>query len=631
MNNAMKQLFFVLFMVVCAYAQAQPKVVAHRGYWDVQGSAQNSITALEKAAEIACYGSEFDVIITRDGIPVIHHDDSIRHLRIEEHDYAEFRDDVLNNGEKLPTLKSYLKRGRQLLPMQLILEIKPHLTPETEDRAVDAVVQQVCHYGLQNQVEFISFSMHICERLHAQLPQCKVAYLNGDLSPRQVMEHGLTGIDYHFSVFTEKHPEWLDEAREVNCEVNVWTVNDAQMLEMFAADPRIDIITTNAPVLLQQIIARRPVSLASRIDSLLHQSDLLKTSTLGLMVYDATTNLTLYQRRAHKLHRPASTAKLFTAMAALQQLGPNFVLPTQVKYTGEIVTNRQKKRILQGDFYVIGGMDPSFTKNDLKQLAEQCARLGIDSIAGNVYADLSLKDTLRSGSGWCWDDTGDDSPILTPLLLDRDSLFIPRFVEQLREQKIGVQSTGYAVCPPDAQLTAFHSALLQGLLPQCLKTSDNLYAESILYQLGAQQHTPFAATEVSLAPVRQFITGLYPAFDRCNLVDGSGLSFYNMVTPASLVSVLQYAYRSPFYPLLKSALPQSATDGTLKKRMKDTPAAGRIFAKTGSITGTVTLAGYAQTADDHTLIFAIMLDGVPKGSTAQARELQDQLCTLFCQ
>ena len=69
-------------MSMPVFASAETKVIAHRGFWKTEGSAQNSITALKKAAEINVYGSEFDVLITSDGIPVVNHDDTIEGLVI---------------------------------------------------------------------------------------------------------------------------------------------------------------------------------------------------------------------------------------------------------------------------------------------------------------------------------------------------------------------------------------------------------------------------------------------------------------------------------------------------------------------------------------------------------------------
>lgn len=250
----MKKIFSLLLLGCFSISVwAQPKVVAHRGYWDITGSSQNSITALQKAGEIKCYGSEFDVSITQDGVAVVNHDSTIKGILIETANYADIKDIRLSNGELLPTLSQYLSASMAYPEMQLILEIKPHQQEINESRAVDAVVDLVKRYHLEKRVEFISFSLHICKRLHEQMPDSKVAYLNGELSPLQVKELGLTGIDYQHTVLN-KHPEWLDEAAQNQVEVNVWTVNEEKMLRQFADDKRVQLITTNAPVLLQTII-----------------------------------------------------------------------------------------------------------------------------------------------------------------------------------------------------------------------------------------------------------------------------------------------------------------------------------------------------------------------------------------
>lgn len=249
-NNIL--LFVALFVSLSAFAQ--PKVVAHRGYWDCEGSAQNSIKALEMAAEIGAYGSEFDVNITSDGMLVVNHDATINGICIEDNPYSSIKDIKLKNGETLPTLAQYLETAIRLPGIQLIFEIKGHKLPENEDRCVDASVAMVKNMGLQDRTEWISFSMRVCERLHKLLPDAKVAYLNGTESPLQIKERGLTGIDYNQSIFTSKNPEWLDEARQHGIETNVWTVDKEELLRQFAKDKRIDIITTNKPVLLQQII-----------------------------------------------------------------------------------------------------------------------------------------------------------------------------------------------------------------------------------------------------------------------------------------------------------------------------------------------------------------------------------------
>ena len=247
----------LILALACAslIVYAQPKVVAHRGYWRTDGSAQNSIVSLQKAAAVGCYGSEFDVWITVDGVPVVFHDATINGIRIEDATYAELMNHRLANGEFIPTLQQYLLEGSKLKDCQLILEIKPHSTAQRDERIVQRCLELVHMLKLQDQTEYISFSKHACEYLHAQEPTAKIAYLNGDIAPKEIKEMGLTGIDYHFNVF-KKHPEWLKESQQLGVEVNVWTVDGEEALAEFANMKGIDIITTNDPEILQSVIKK---------------------------------------------------------------------------------------------------------------------------------------------------------------------------------------------------------------------------------------------------------------------------------------------------------------------------------------------------------------------------------------
>ena len=101
-----------------------PQVIAHRGYWKTEGSAQNSISSLQNAYKIGVYGSEFDVHITRDGVVVVFHDDDVEGIKIENANYADIKDKRLKNGEAIPTLSEYLEAAKPLGDMKLILEVK---------------------------------------------------------------------------------------------------------------------------------------------------------------------------------------------------------------------------------------------------------------------------------------------------------------------------------------------------------------------------------------------------------------------------------------------------------------------------------------------------------------------------
>lgn len=253
----MRRVFLILTLTCAALiVYAQPKVVAHRGYWRTDGSAQNSITSLQKAAAINCYGSEFDVWITVDGVPVVFHDATINGIRIEDATFAELMNHRLANGEFIPTLQQYLLEATKIEGCQLILEIKPHSTAQRDERIVQRCLELIHMLKLQQRTEYISFSKYACEYLHAQEPNAKIAYLNGDIAPKDIKAMGLTGIDYHFSVF-KKHPEWLQESQQLGVEVNVWTVDGVEALTEFAKMKGIDIITTNDPEILQNILKNK--------------------------------------------------------------------------------------------------------------------------------------------------------------------------------------------------------------------------------------------------------------------------------------------------------------------------------------------------------------------------------------
>ena len=233
---------------------AQTKVIAHRGYWDCEGSAQNSIASLQKAQELKIYGSEFDVWMTSDGVLVVNHDDKIEGLKIEDTPYAQLKDLRLKNGEKLPTLEAYLQQGKKDKRTKLILELKPHSSKEKEDKAVAAIVQMVKKAGVKKQTEYISFSLNICKEFVRLSPKTEVAYLNGDLAPQELKTLKIPAIDYNIAVL-RKNKHWIEEAHQLKMKVNVWTVNtEADMKEMIAAG--VDFITTDQPVVCKELLRK---------------------------------------------------------------------------------------------------------------------------------------------------------------------------------------------------------------------------------------------------------------------------------------------------------------------------------------------------------------------------------------
>ena len=365
-------------------------------------------------------------------------------------------------------------------------------------------------------------------------------------------------------------------------------------------------------------------NIAARLDGIL-RSPLLETVQTSLMVWDLTDDVPVYQFRERLHLRPASTMKCLTAIATLDKLGADYDFKTRIYYMGEIDDSTQ---VLRGDLYCVGGMDPMFSSSDMIVLARAVRDQGIKGIEGNIYADLSFKDRNRLGEGWCWDDK---NPNLSPLLIDRKDDFTYRFSRQLEEMGVTLNgSTGERQLPTDAQLLTTCTHSIRQVLHRMMKQSDNLYAESMFYQLAANGGTRWASAKMA----RQYENAL---FDRLglnprdyNVADGSGLSLYNYVSTELEVKLLRYAYqRSDIYDAYLEALPIASVDGTLKKRMRGTAAAGNVRAKTGTVKGVSSLAGYLTASNGHLLCFSIINNGGL--SNGPMRNLQNKICVALCQ
>lgn len=365
-----------------------------------------------------------------------------------------------------------------------------------------------------------------------------------------------------------------------------------------------------------------PKSVVAGIDNLL-KSDMFETSQVGMMVYDLDADSAIYCHNERQLMRPASTMKLLTAITAIDKLGGSYQFKTDLCYTGEVTDGT-----LSGNIYCVGGFDPRFNIDDMRAFVESIRKMGVDTIRGNIYADKSMKDEAQYGEGWCWDD---DNPILSPLLVGRKDVFIDRFVQELREAGIVVDAfTGQGRKPDDAFCICRRFHTIDQVLMRMLKESDNLYAESMFYQIGAASGNQPATTHSARSVMNRLIkkVGLDPK--RYNIADGSGLSLYNYVTAELEVRMLRYAFKNNnIYLHLHPSLPQAGTDGTLRKRMTSPFTQGNVYAKTGTLSGISSLAGYCTAANGHRLAFAIINQGLLHGRNG--RSFQDRVCTILCQ
>lgn len=253
-----KRIYLSLVFIFCIAASglSQTEVIAHRGFWNTEGSAQNSIAALMKADSIRVYGSEVDVWLSSDGIPVVNHDADVtlngEKLIVQETPASTLRKVRLSNNEPLPTMEEYLDAFEKTKHIKLIIEFKSHKTKEREDELANKVINMVHKRGLKNRVEYIAFGINFVQQARRLDPDAPVYYLNGDLSPKVLAVMRLSGFDYHYNVVYNK-PEWVKEAHELGLKVNVWTVNKPEDIQKII-DLKADFITTDDPLLVKEMV-----------------------------------------------------------------------------------------------------------------------------------------------------------------------------------------------------------------------------------------------------------------------------------------------------------------------------------------------------------------------------------------
>ena len=370
-----------------------------------------------------------------------------------------------------------------------------------------------------------------------------------------------------------------------------------------------------------EVVLPWPENVKARLDSLM-TDPLLERTQLGLMVYDLSADSALYRYGSRQTLRPASTMKLLTGITALDVLGSRYDYRTYLYYTGTIANG-----VLTGDVWLVGGMDPLFDDTDMHIMAETLHRVGVDSISGRIVRDVSFKEEALLGEGWCWDD---DNPQLTPLLVSRKDEFADRFKDELVKCGVAVNAPITTDrLPKDVLLICSSSHRLTEVLEPMMKESDNLYAESMFFQIAASMGKRPATAAHARQVIKTTVAKSGVSGVPYRIADGSGLSLYNYVTPELMVSMLRYAYlKRDIMSVLYPSLPVAGVDGTLKKRMKGGPAQGNVHAKTGTLSGISSLAGYCRAANQHLLAFCIINQGIMKN--AEGRDFQDKVCELLC-
>lgn len=449
-------------------------------------------------------------------------------------------------------------------------------------------------------------------------------------------------------------------------------------------------------------------SLAAAIDEILADAR-LDGSQAAVVVRDAASGETLYDRNGSRRLIPASNTKLLTSAAALEILGEGYRFSTELRATAQ-----QAGPALLGDLYLRGTGDPTLLEKDYDQLAADLAAKGVRLVTGDLIADDTWFDSVRLGPEWGWDDqpfyysaqisalsvapdtdydagtvivtvapaaNPGDKPIVTlspdtgyvtidnravtgasggTRQIDFDRLHGTNTIVVEGSIPAGGSSTsdwvtvwepaGYAadvlrralqrhgirvlgrnrlgVSTPDSArtLVTHESMTLAELMIPFLKLSNNGHAEVLTKAIG--RHVSGQGTwAAGLSAIRAFVATLGMDVTTQRQSDGSGLSRWNLIPPHEFVDLLRGAQAEPWFGTWYDSMPIAGnadrfTGGTLRSRMRNTPAANNVHAKTGSLTSVSGLSGYVTDADGRLLVFSILLNNYISGSV---KSLEDRI------
>jgi D-alanyl-D-alanine carboxypeptidase/D-alanyl-D-alanine-endopeptidase (penicillin-binding protein 4) len=362
-------------------------------------------------------------------------------------------------------------------------------------------------------------------------------------------------------------------------------------------------------------------------------------------------------RRGGQSLIPASAQKLLVASAALDRLGVRHRFVTTVK--GAV----DSAGTVGGDLFLVGGGDPLLTseefpvENDaepvfnatsLNRLADAVVAAGVERVDGNVVGDGSRYDDEFFAPTWIAADRGLEAGPVDALLVndaritgdpvrgsDPSEAAAREFARLLADRGIvigGVPSAG--VAPRRAPvLASVRSVPLPDVVAEMLTNSDNNTAEMLLKELGHQATGAPGAREAGALVVYGALSSWGVDVEGVVLADGSGLSTDNRLTCDVLLAVL--ARGRPGGPIGR-ALAVAGETGTLSDVFTESPVAGRLRAKTGTLQNAPfnadppavkSLAGYLPVDGGDTIEFALVLNGPTINDQAEYRPVWDALAT----
>jgi len=387
-----------------------------------------------------------------------------------------------------------------------------------------------------------------------------------------------------------------------------------------------------------------PDKLSKQIDNLI--AEVPVSTNMAILIYNPLTQDTITGINPKQTMIPASNTKLFTTATALEIMGGDHLISTLIFADDDDLSDST----INGNIYIKGYGNPTFTSTDLEDLVNQFYQAGLRQITGNVVGDDTYFDDIYSRDDWITDERANVKlPPISALIIDKNrktvrrkrrgryrTYFIdvdnpPQFAAKILKESLvdyGVEVEGNVVsgATPDSAIALTESSIeLRNLMKEINKKSNNFYAECLFKTLGAvysgEQGNSFYSTQAILSFIED--EGIYS--EGTKIVDGSGISRFDQVTAGALVGLLEKMYFNiaqfeDFYNSLSIA----GVDGTLEKRMRGTSAENNFRGKTGTLNGVSSISGYVTNADGDDIIVCMMFE-FKKGGARKYRDLQDRI------
>jgi serine-type D-Ala-D-Ala carboxypeptidase/endopeptidase (penicillin-binding protein 4) len=422
----------------------------------------------------------------------------------------------------------------------------------------------------------------------------------------------------------------------------------------------------------------------SKIDKLIHSSNLNETATVAVSIRNVETGNVVYEKNEKKLLHPASTLKIFTTYEALNVLGNDYFFKTQFYKDNN------------NNLYIKLGADPTLTRGQLKVAFDKLKETG-NTKFNNIYFDDSIIDKKEFAPGWMWDDdTREETPKVSSYNLDGNVLKIsakegnssaeikpayktavvsnikkgtkenrifvdrynwnnPELIEIYGEQvstspiiipvssmrryyienverilsdgRFSVTNTKYAskLVPDNAKLLTEIVNPITPVIPKILQNSNNLMAETIFKIAGGKKYSSTGSNDLAIYAFYDFCKENNIKTDEIILQDGSGVSRNNLLSANWMSYALAKLYKQDNFNSFKDYMAQPG-DGTLTERLFELR--GSAWLKTGSLAHISSIAGYVSSNDGNTYAVSILIQNY-NDKKSNVKDFEDKIINLI--